>query len=219
MTSLAELVKERRTALGMTQEELADLIGVDRSYIGHIEGQRMRLPGEDIMRGLARYLRLSMSELASAAYEAGGPPSLPEEPSIDDLLRDARVQFQKVRPIRIPFIQQSAAAGYIGGAPAEIEMDYWPEPQHRNHKLLAIRVSGTCLEPRLMDGHTAIVDRNIDAKEGDIVLALHEGEAILKEYRLLDGVLHLVALQGQPPIRVNSETRIVGVVVDAKYKP
>jgi len=95
---------------------------------------------------------------------------------------------------------------------------YLPAPEERGHTLFAVRVSGTCLEPRVIDGHTAVIDRDATAKAGDVVLAIHDGEAVLKILEIIDGQPYLVTLHGHPPIAVGENTRIVGKALTALYK-
>lgn len=54
---LAELIVSRRTALGITQAELADTVGVTHGYIGHLEKQR-RPVSPEVAQRLAEALDL-----------------------------------------------------------------------------------------------------------------------------------------------------------------
>lgn len=92
----------------------------------------------------------------------------------------------------------------------------------RNHLLKAVEVVGDCQEPRIMRGHFAVVDLTArdEAKPGDVVAAQHDGEYLVRILEARDGLLFLVALQGQEPIQVDNRfTRLIGVVKGAYYKP
>lgn len=52
-------VRRLRRAVGMTQDELAERINVNRSTISQIENGKNRRPGDDILIGLERVLGLS----------------------------------------------------------------------------------------------------------------------------------------------------------------
>jgi transcriptional regulator with XRE-family HTH domain len=55
-------IKELRSKRGMTQEALADAIGVDRSYMGFVE-RGERNPTLDKIARIAKALKVSLSTL------------------------------------------------------------------------------------------------------------------------------------------------------------
>ena len=64
---LATLVRERRQALNITQEELADALGVRRTYLLAIEKGRNKLPNIEVRRQLAAILGIRHLDLLVAA--------------------------------------------------------------------------------------------------------------------------------------------------------
>lgn len=60
--SFGRTLRERRTSLGLSQEELADLAGLHRTYVGSIE-RGERNPSLLNIARLARALRVKPSEL------------------------------------------------------------------------------------------------------------------------------------------------------------
>lgn len=62
MQSVGERIKNRRLELKMTQEQLADVVSVDTSYIRHLEHGR-RLGSIDFICKLAKALRIRPGEL------------------------------------------------------------------------------------------------------------------------------------------------------------
>jgi transcriptional regulator with XRE-family HTH domain len=55
-------LRQRRRRLGVSQEEFADLCGLDRTYVGGIERGERNLALVNIEK-LARALKISLSEL------------------------------------------------------------------------------------------------------------------------------------------------------------
>jgi transcriptional regulator with XRE-family HTH domain len=55
-------VRNRRTKLGVSQEEFADMCGLDRTYIGGIERGERNLSLVNIEK-IARTFKISLSEL------------------------------------------------------------------------------------------------------------------------------------------------------------
>lgn len=65
-----EAVRKERVAAGLTQEELADQSGLDRSYVGGVE-RGERNPTLGVIEKIAKGLGISLAELFS--YSAKGP--------------------------------------------------------------------------------------------------------------------------------------------------
>jgi transcriptional regulator with XRE-family HTH domain len=59
---LGKILRDRRRALDLTQEELASRIGVSTAYVGHLETAR-RQPSDQVILKLARLLGLDCGEL------------------------------------------------------------------------------------------------------------------------------------------------------------
>lgn len=76
---LGELVKERRKRLGWTQAELAERIGVDRSYLSMIETGARKWP-RDVVPDLSDALGISQIDMAVAAGLIEPPPAADTNP-------------------------------------------------------------------------------------------------------------------------------------------
>ena len=66
-----EAVRKARTVAGMTQEDLADKSGLDRSYVGGVE-RGERNPTLSVIEKISNGLGLSLSELFSS-YQTHEP--------------------------------------------------------------------------------------------------------------------------------------------------
>jgi transcriptional regulator with XRE-family HTH domain len=65
-----DIVKERRLAKGLTQQQLAERIGVTTPYISMIENKkRGQEPGHDVLVALAREFETTVEELRAAANQ------------------------------------------------------------------------------------------------------------------------------------------------------
>lgn len=69
-SSFGQAVRELRMAGGLTQEELADRAGLDRSYIGGVE-RGERNPSLSVVEKIAEGLGVTLAELFS--YSAKDP--------------------------------------------------------------------------------------------------------------------------------------------------
>lgn len=68
--SFGQAVRELRVVSGLTQEELADRAGLDRSYIGGVE-RGDRNPSLSVIEKIAEGLDVTLAELFS--YSVKGP--------------------------------------------------------------------------------------------------------------------------------------------------
>lgn len=59
---ISKRIKKRRNDLGMTQEDLAEKVGVSRVYIGYVEQSR-NTPSLEILEKIAKALKVKLSEL------------------------------------------------------------------------------------------------------------------------------------------------------------
>ncbi len=62
-------LRELRKAKGITQEELAKIIGVERSSIGKYEGKGHVIPSDDVKVKLAEYFGVSVDYLLGRSKE------------------------------------------------------------------------------------------------------------------------------------------------------
>lgn len=78
------------------------------------------------------------------------------------------------------------------------------------------RVSGdSMIEAGLFDGDTLVVDRDVDAREGSIVIAVCDGGFVVRQIRHVGGIPHLVGRNAErpyPPRRCDEDVEVWGVV-------
>lgn len=68
-SGLGIYVRQRRNALGLTQEDVADASGIGRSHLSQVESGKIGLPNVEIRRRLADTLRVRHIDLMIAAGE------------------------------------------------------------------------------------------------------------------------------------------------------
>jgi len=56
---LGKKIQRKRNEIGLTQEELADKVGISRAYMGYIE-QGRNAPSLEILSKIARILKISI---------------------------------------------------------------------------------------------------------------------------------------------------------------
>jgi len=71
--SLGELLKQARESAGLSQERLATLSGVDRSYLSQLE-RDIKSPTVRVLLRVCKAAGVRASDLVAALEEAGRPP-------------------------------------------------------------------------------------------------------------------------------------------------
>ncbi len=71
MTAFAELIQHARESKGMTQQELAEVMGVSRGYIGQLETGLIKRPRPKYTALLEKHLGLSKEEILRAQGQLG----------------------------------------------------------------------------------------------------------------------------------------------------
>jgi transcriptional regulator with XRE-family HTH domain len=96
-STLAQLIRERRQDLGLTQEELAERLGptVRQTEISRLESGRIALPRRLRMEQLARALQLPLGTLLLGSGWAGAEGLDSESPSAGDDPFNATGQLQE----------------------------------------------------------------------------------------------------------------------------
>ncbi len=60
--SIGKRIQKRRKEVGLTQEELAEKVGISRAYMGYVE-QGRNAPSLEVLEKIAKLLKLSLKEL------------------------------------------------------------------------------------------------------------------------------------------------------------
>ena len=91
-TGLGTFVRQRRNALGLTQEEVADASAIGRSHLSQVESGKIGLPNVEIRRRLADTLRVRHVDLLIAAGEISDDEvrngSAPAPSELDEIAAD-----------------------------------------------------------------------------------------------------------------------------------
>lgn len=213
--SIGVLIKRLREAAELTQGQVAKYARVNRTWLAKLEaGYFKRRPDREKLEAIARVLRTPPEELlAAAGYRVTVPPPLPELTPAEMVKRlAARLEEEeRRRPILVPLIETAAVSAGPGGY-AEMQVPYIPQPHERGHAFIAVPIVGDCMEPEIHAGDIAIIDMSAEPRSGEIVAAERDHEYLIKRLERRNSELWLVANQGQEPIRVTEQIRLIGVV-------
>ncbi len=195
---IGQIIKEKRTALKMTQNELAERLGVSQQSVTGWENNAA-VPRESAVRGMMEIFGLSRNELF-------GEPEAPA-PSASN----------------IPVL-----GGVIAGQPAYAAENIigWEEvtaKMAKQGKLFALKVRGDSMIPEFKEGDVVIVKEQPDVESGEIAVVLVNGdEATLKKVKKDQNGIFLYAFNPdvyEPHFYSNQDienlpVRIVGKVIE-----
>jgi len=182
-----------------------DLVGVERTYISHIERGRTKLPSLDVIRALARGLETTPEDLLTALL--GGTPS-PLWPTVQPI--------HGLRGVVMVAVITEVSAG--GGFVPEDWIAMTP-PRGASANLASFRVRGDCMAPQINAGDDVVVDFARDWHDGSIVLASVGGELVIKRAYKENGHIRLKADAPSYPDIVEGDLQILGVVVKIEKTP
>lgn len=174
--SIGQNIRRLRESHGMNQTQLAEIAGVTDKAVSTWEND-LKIPRMGAIQRIADYFGLLKSDIIEDEPIRARPER--EAPSIE----------------RIPVVGR-----VVAGIPTEavedvVDWEEIPYAQARRGDYIGLKVKGTSMEPRFLDGDTVIVRRQPDVESGEIAIVFVNGdEATMKKVlKQPDGVT-LVAL-------------------------
>lgn len=219
MNNWNELAKARMKELGVTQERLAEKLGVTQGAVAHwLSGRRE--PDLQTIGRVLKALDLPPLSVASALQHQGLA------------VADSRGNYvgPAERLYRYPVLS-AVAAGAFADALQPYEPGAEPDAELTDYKAKGeafwLEVDGDSMtwtgSPSIPAGHLILVDTGIEPKPGQLVVAklVSESAATFKKLISDGGRLFLKPLNPDPiyrTVEVDANCRIIGVVKEAKLK-
>lgn len=196
-------LKQRREELGLSRQQLADLLGLSSSAVSNYENG-ISFPKEPVMLRLFDCLRTEPNILFQDSYSrdqrmvseaewtlleryrglsAVGRSTME---SVLDTLCAYRDEMERDRPMemasrRIPLYRSPAAAGYAAPVFGE-DFDYIPVAgEVPPGAEFAVRIQGDSMAPHIADGSVVYVNRD-PLKTGDVGIFCVDGDMLCKQY-------------------------------------
>lgn len=176
---IAERIKEEREKRGLSQEQLAEKIGVDRTTIVKYETGASR-PTRKV-KELSAVLGLSAGELVGIEVTLHA-----------DTVRN--VSKPDIKEIGIPVTMIPIYGRIAGGEPRDAVEDiigYLPvaESEVAHGEFYALKVFGASMSPTITDGNVIIVKKQETVDDGQIAVVLIGDESTVKRvYRDTKGI-------------------------------
>lgn len=211
MDKWIELVKAKMSELKVTQEILAERLGMSQGGIGHWLTKR-RQPGIDDMNRVLQALGLGFLEVTLVIREP------------QDSQDDGMSLTQKYNPyFRYPVSDWRETGEVRDGEPGQYRFEL--SDYHARGAAFWLTVTGDAMTapsgPSIGEGMLILVDPDVEALPGKLVIAQwpDSTEAIFRKLIEEGGQRYLVPLNPTyPKALFTDECRIIGVVVQATAK-
>ena len=168
MASFATVIKQLRKERGLTQDQLAALLGVSRSTIGMYE-TGSREPDFETSEAIADVFNVDMDYLMGRSnVERQFPVTAPPIPSGFDPLPDME---------EIPLVGRIACGEPIT---AEENLEGYVSAPAMWHATFALLCRGDSMEPTICDGDLVAIKKDVQIENGQIVAVRIGDEATLK---------------------------------------
>ena len=199
MNKFSDMLRLLRRQRNITQDKLAEDLDLSKSAISMYENGQ-RLPSFEVLEAFADYFNVSLSVLT------GKPES---------------------SAIRIPVVGH-----VVAGIPTEavediVDLEEIPNAMAQRGDYIGLKVKGSSMEPRFVEGDTVIVRRQPDVESGEIAIVFVNGdEATMKKVLKQTTGITLVALNPavyEPHFYTNEQivelpVTIYGKVVELRGK-
>ena len=196
-------IKSAREDLKLTKRELAKRIGVHESSINKYEKGLVDIPLSKISE-LARVLKVT------EAYLMGWEEKTP----------------QTQQGLQIPVLGTVAAGIPISAVEDILDYEEVPLSWKSQGEFFGLRIKGDSMKPDINDGDTVIVRQQSTANNGDVVIALVNGDdATCKKFEKLDNGIMLISNNSEySPMYFSNEevvtkpVVVIGRVVELRRK-
>ncbi len=171
---IAERIKKRRNELGITVDEIAEVLGVNRATVYRYESKEIEKMPLTVLEPLAEVLKVTPYYLMGWT---------------DDAMDFSRHDFLSVTKRRIPVIGNVHC-----GDPVYAEEDYLDIVDSDIDADFALRVKGNSMEGAgIVDGDLVFVRQQLAVENGELAVVLIDDEAAVKRVYKYDTYISLNA--------------------------
>lgn len=210
--TIGEYIRQKRKEAGLSAEELGKKIGKNRATIYRYENNSIEKLPTNVLIPLANALAITPGDLIKRNENTTFVlPSVPISP---------------VKGIRIPILGR-----VVAGIPLEAieDIEGWEEITPRmasGGEFFALRIRGSSMEPKLVEGDVVIVRKQSTVDNGDIAIVLVNGnEATCKQVNRTPAGITLIGFNiavYAPHFYTNDQIEslpvtIVGKVVESRH--
>lgn len=199
MNRFPEMLNHLRTQKGLTLDKLSEDLGISKATLSMYENGK-RYPRLEMEELLADYFNVSMSTLRGEPNGSG---------------------------FRIPVVGHVQAGIPTEAVEDVVDWEEIPQAMAQRGDYIGLKVRGSSMEPRFVEGDTVIVRRQPDIESGEIAIVFVNGdEATMKKVLKQENGITLIALNStvyEPHYYTNQQIAelpitIYGKVVELRGK-
>ena len=199
---VVELVKKLTEEQNMSMSELGRRVGIAKSAISRY------------FKGTREFPLNKIGDFASALH------------TTPDYLLGMEYQPPKSQGLKIPVLGTVAAGIPISAVEDILDYEEVPQSWENQGEFFGLRIKGDSMKPDINDGDTVIVRQQSTANNGDVVIALVNGDdATCKKFEKLDNGIMLISNNSEySPMYFSNEevvakpVVIIGRVVELRRK-
>ena len=219
-------IKEMRIKAGLTQEELGEKLGLQKSAIAKYENGRVENIKRSVIKNMADILNCSPSYLLCLDEDIKNKQFEEYDKKYNGDGQITREVDRIRRGCRIPVLGKVAAGIPIDAIENIIDYEEIPEEMARHGQYFGLKIKGDSMSPRIAEGDTVIVRKQEDADSGDVVIVLINGhEATCKRLMKYRDKISLISFNPlyKPMEFTNKEimekpVQIIGRVMENRQK-
>lgn len=185
---IKDIIRTRRKEMGLTMKELADRCGVAEGTVSRWESGNISNMKRDKINALSKAIGVPVEVLMGWETDADRFQAFAED-------FNRRNFPDEEKPYRIPVLGKVAAGIPISAIEDVIDWEELPGFMSKQGSYFGLRIQGDSMEPTIHNGDTVIVEETPDAEDGQIVIALVNGDdgvcKRLRKYR--DGSVALLS--------------------------
>lgn len=216
-----DIIKSRRKEMGLTMKELADRVGVSEGTVSRWESGNIANMKRDKIAKLSQVLDIPTSVIMGW------------ETDVDRFKRTAEIVNRNMatneygKTVAIPILRRVAAGVPLTAFDEIIGYEGVSENMANTGTYFALKISGDSMTPGIMDNDIVICREQPDAEDGQIVVALIDGQdGVCKRLRKFeDGTVALLSDNASyAPLYFsaseveNTPIRIRGIVKELRRK-
>lgn len=205
----------KKKSLGVTQDDIAEALGVNQSAVSHyLNGVNPLNP--KAIAVFSKMLQVNAAEIS---------PSIAKEMMSFSLYADDEIEFVGFVPDGMVKVIGEAFLGAEGAVDMIETLDGWLNIYSDDKDAYALKVKGDSMWPRIQSGEYVVIEPNTTVRSGDeVFVRTHEGHNMIKVLnKTRDGDYQFTSINNahQPitidPIQVDKMHYVAAIVKPTKF--
>lgn len=217
--TLGDIIKSYRSKYGLSMDSFSEKSGISKAYISLLEKNRHPKTGKEIapsiqcIKQAAHGMGMTFDDLFSLL---DGKVNITDEPMFET----------SANAVVIPVLGRVAAGIPLTVSEYIVDTEEIPAAMAADGEYFGLMIKGDSMEPKISNGDVVIVRKQEDADDGDIVIALVNGDdAVCKRLKKYSDGISLISNNPayEPMYFTNSEisekpVQIIGKVKELRAK-